>query len=154
MGQLSSVADSMRKCADVAEHFSQVIAHLGPNATMPPIPQFNTLPMADPKQMAPLLSTAPAPANGKRKAQTTPDGEAKKRKVKKPRDPDAPKRPASSYLLFQNEVRQAMKKANPGMANHEILTTISQRWAAMTPEEKDVRCDRLQTHVLDPTPLS
>jgi transcriptional regulator HMO1 len=133
----------MRKCADIAEHFSQVIMHLGPNTALPPIPQFHTLPMPDPKQMVaapPPTTTMSVSTNGKRKAQLTADGETKKRKVKKLRDPEAPKRPPSSYLLFQNEVRQAMKRANPGMANHEILTSISQRWAAMTPEEKDVRC--------------
>jgi len=139
MSQLSSVADSMRKCADIADHFSQVVAHLGPNGTLPPMPHFHNGPMADMSKMGPPPQTAvvPTPANGKRKAQSMADGVVKKKKVKKPRDPDAPKRPPSSYLLFQNEVRQAMKKANPGMANHEILTTISQRWASMTPEEKD-----------------
>jgi len=30
-----------------------------------------------------------------------------------------------------------MKKANPSMANHEILTNISQRWAGMSPEQKE-----------------
>jgi len=140
MGQLSSVADSMRKCADIAEHFSQVVAHLGPNGGLPPLPHFHSGPPADMGKMGPPPSpaTAAAPANGKRKAQALADGEVKKKKkVKKLRDPEAPKRPPSSYLLFQNEVRQAMKQANPGMANHEILTTISQRWASMTPEEKD-----------------
>jgi len=138
MGQLSSVADSMRKCADIAEHFSSVVAHLGPNGGLPPMPHFHNGPMADITKMGPPPpATVTAPSNGKRKAQVLADGEVKKKKVKKPRDPDAPKRPPSSYLLFQNEIRQAMKKANPGMANHEILTTISQRWASMTPEEKD-----------------
>jgi len=137
MTQLGSVAESMRKCADVAEHFSQVIMHLGPNAPLPPVPQFHTLPMPDPKHMSLAPPSITVSTNGKRKAQSAADGEVKKKKVRKPRDPDAPKRPPSSYLLFQNEVRQAMKQANPGMANHEILTTISQRWASMTPEEKD-----------------
>lgn len=142
MTQLGSVAESMRKCADFAEHFSQVIMHLGPNAPMPPVPQFHTLPMPDPKQMSIAPPTISVSTNGKRKAQSAADGDLKKKKVKKARDPEAPKRPPSSYLLFQNEVRQAMKQANPGMANHEILTTISQRWASMTAEEKDTYNER------------
>jgi len=142
MTQLNTVAESMRKCADIADHFAQTVAHMGPNGGFPPLPQFNA-PMIDMSKMVQPLPPPPEPTqapptNGKRKAATLVDGETKKRKAKKPRDPDMPKRPASSYLLFQNEVRQAMKKNNPGMANHEILSTISQRWANMTAEEKEV----------------
>lgn len=115
-----------------------------PFAAGPPMgvnPQLNMKQMMPPPPQLPVVSAQPNGV-GKRKSVHIQDGEGTKRKrVKKPRDPDAPKRPPSSYLLFQNEVRQAMKKANPAMANHEILTTISQRWAEMSPEEKDV-CHR------------
>ena len=76
---------------------------------------------------------------------TTVEKEGMKRKrfkkgaAAKPRGPDVPQCPPSSYLLFQNYVRQAMKKANSAMANHEILTKISQRWAGTirVPENAD-----------------
>ena len=118
-----------------------------PFAAGPPMgvnPQLNMKQMMPPPQQLPVVPAQPNGV-GKRKADHTQEGEGIKRKrVKKPRDPDAPKRPPSSYLLFQNEVRQAMKKANPAMANHEILTNISQRWAEMSPEEKEVRPWRVE----------
>ncbi|KAF9645335.1 hypothetical protein BDM02DRAFT_3120368 [Thelephora ganbajun] len=146
----------MRKCAEISDQYAHVLHSLGPATLqviqpMPPMgspfatgPPMGVNPQLNMKQMMPppQLPVVPAQANGvsKRKADHTQEGEgAKRKRVKKPRDPDAPKRPPSSYLLFQNEVRQAMKKANPAMANHEILTNISQRWAEMSPEEKEVR---------------
>ena len=118
-------------------------------------PQLNMKQMMPPPPQLPMVPAQPNGV-GKRKADHTQEGEViKRRRVKKPRDPDAPKRPPSSYLLFQNEVRQAMKKANPGMANHEILTNISQRWAEMSPEEKEVcamtcRRRRVPDHIPQP----
>jgi len=153
---LNSLSDAMRKCADISDQYAHVLHGLGPATLqviqpMPPMgspfatgPPMGVGPQLNMKQMMPpqQLSVVPVQPNGvgKRKADHTQDGEVIKRKrVKKPRDPDAPKRPASSYLLFQNEVRQAMKKANPAMANHEILTNISRRWQGMTAQEKEVR---------------
>jgi len=146
----------MRKCAEISDQYAHVLHGLGPATLqviqpMPPMgspfaagPPMGVNPQLNMKQMMPppppQLPVVAAQPNGvsKRKADHGQEGETTKRKrVKKPRDPDAPKRPPSSYLLFQNEVRQAMKKANPTMANHEILTNISQRWAGMSPEEKE-----------------
>lgn len=157
LNHLNSLSDAMRKCAEISDQYAHVLHSLGPAtlqviqpmppmgspfATGPPMgvnPQLNMKQMMPPPPQLPVVTAQPNGV-GKRKADHTQDGEGiKRRRVKKPRDPDAPKRPPSSYLLFQNEVRQAMKKANPGMANHEILTNISQRWAEMSPEEKEVR---------------
>ena len=155
----------MRKCAEISDQYAHVLHGLGPATLqviqpMPPMgspfaagPPMGANPQLNMKQMMPppQLPVVPAQPNGvgKRKADHTQEGEGTKRKrVKKPRDPDAPKRPPSSYLLFQNEVRQAMKKANPAMANHEILTNISQRWAEMSPEEKEV-CSDASNRVAD-----
>ena len=158
LNHLNSLSDVMRKCAEISDQYAHVLHGLGPATLqviqpMPPMgspfaagPPMGANPQLNMKQMMPppQLPVVPAQPNGvgKRKADHGQEGEGTKRKrVKKPRDPDAPKRPPSSYLLFQNEVRQAMKKANPAMANHEILTNISQRWAGMSPEEKEV-CPR------------
>jgi hypothetical protein len=156
LNHLNSLSDTMRKCAEISDQYAHVLHGLGPATLqviqpMPPMgspfaagPPMGVNPQLNMKQMMPpppQLPVVPVQPNGvgKRKADHTQEGEGTKRKrVKKPRDPDAPKRPPSSYLLFQNEVRQAMKKANPTMANHEILTSISQRWAEMSPEEKEV----------------
>jgi len=155
LNHLNSLSDTMRKCAEISDQYAHVLHSLGPATLqviqpMPPMgspfaagppmgvnPQLNMKQMMPPPPQLPVVPTQP---NGvsKRKSDHTQEGEViKRRRVKKPRDSDAPKRPPSSYLLFQNEVRQAMKKANPSMANHEILTSISQRWAQMSPEEKE-----------------
>ncbi|EJD00836.1 uncharacterized protein FOMMEDRAFT_51667, partial [Fomitiporia mediterranea MF3/22] len=60
----------------------------------------------------------------------------RKRGEKKPKDPNAPRRPPSAYIIFQNEVRDEMKSINPGMVYHDVLNKISERWSKMTPEQK------------------
>ena len=75
---------------------------------------------------------------GKKRKSRGDDAEGKKRSNRKPKDPNAPKRPASSYLLFQNDVRQELKAKNPNMRNNELLSAIAKMWAEMPPEQKDV----------------
>ena len=91
--------------------------------------------------MAPLMQyQMPAgiamvpPSTGKRKSRGDADG----KKTRKKKDPLAPKRPPSSYLLFQNEVRSELKKTHPGMPNNELLGMISKQWSEMSQEEKEV----------------
>lgn len=86
--------------------------------------------------------SSPAPQTGKRKAsaleaETTVDGK-KKRAPRKPKDPNAPKRPASSYLLFQNDIRADLKSKFPDLSNSDLLRMISERWAAMSEADKEV----------------
>ncbi|KAF8156151.1 high mobility group box domain-containing protein [Pholiota molesta] len=54
----------------------------------------------------------------------------------KPKDPNAPKRPASSYILFQNEVRKELKEQNPNLSNSDLLGLISEQWKQMSDEQK------------------
>lgn len=72
---------------------------------------------------------------GKRKR----EAEDKKKRKTKPKDPNAPKRPPSSYLLFQNEVRQQLKAKHPNIPNNELLNLIAKAWGEMPKKEKDVR---------------
>lgn len=65
-----------------------------------------------------------------------------KRKEKRLRDPDAPKRPPSAYLLFQNEVRQEIRKKHPGMPYSEVLGKVSEAWKALTDEQRRVYQDK------------
>lgn len=66
----------------------------------------------------------------------------KKRKrldKKAAKDPNAPKRPASAYLLYQNECRDAVKSSMPeGTAYAETLKKIGEMWKELTPEAKQV----------------
>lgn len=118
----------MRNCAAIADQFSQL---LSPLQYAPPI-------HSNGQFAVPALPPLLASGRGKRKAGEEGEGHKAKR-VRKPKDPNAPKRPASSYLLFQNEIRQDLKAKNPSMPNNELLGLIAKMWKEMSPEEKDVR---------------
>jgi transcriptional regulator HMO1 len=66
------------------------------------------------------------------------DGKKRKRatKEKKVKDPNAPKRPPSAYLLYQNEFRKEIKEKNPDMTYPQVLQEISKMWSALSPEDK------------------
>jgi hypothetical protein len=65
-----------------------------------------------------------------------------KRKEKRLRDPDAPKRPPSAYLLFQNEVRQEIRKKHPGLPYSSVLRKVSEAWKELTDEQQKVYHDK------------
>ncbi|KAG5350301.1 hypothetical protein C0989_011702 [Termitomyces sp. Mn162] len=65
------------------------------------------------------------------------DDKATKRK-RKLKDPNAPKRPASSYIMFQNDIRKDLKEKNPHLSNPDLLALISQKWSEMSEEDKAV----------------
>eukprot|EP00286_Rhodomonas_abbreviata_P021096 CAMPEP_0181305358 /NCGR_PEP_ID=MMETSP1101-20121128/9683_1 /TAXON_ID=46948 /ORGANISM="Rhodomonas abbreviata, Strain Caron Lab Isolate" /LENGTH=795 /DNA_ID=CAMNT_0023411261 /DNA_START=27 /DNA_END=2414 /DNA_ORIENTATION=+ len=62
------------------------------------------------------------------------DTPKKPAKVKK--DPNAPKRAKSAWLLFCDAKREEVKENNPGIAFTEINAKISEQWNKLTPEEK------------------
>ena len=64
---------------------------------------------------------------------------AGEKKVKKVKDPNAPKRPASAYLIFQNQVREEFKKKHPELPNNGLLSEIAKVWASMSSSDKQVR---------------
>jgi transcriptional regulator HMO1 len=125
--KLGQVAETMRQCANVAEEFARTMS--GKTLASGVINPFSDGPSVAGAQ------------TGKRKAQALDDdeGDGKKKKApRKPKDPNAPKRPPSSYLLFQNEVRAELKSKYPNLPNSELLQMISKRWAAMSDEDKEV----------------
>ncbi|KAN0062331.1 hypothetical protein ACQY0O_005213 [Thecaphora frezii] len=80
---------------------------------------------------------------------TTPNGKklkpiskAQRRREKRLRDPEAPKRPPSAYLLFQNEVRQEVRKKHPGLPYSEVLGKVSEAWKALTDEQRKIYQDK------------
>ena len=120
----------MRNCATFAEQFAQLITSI----TYPGAPMM--YPNGQMPQMPPPQEPA---AGGKRKSRGGDDaGEGKRKRKTKPKDPNAPKRPPSSYLLFQNEVRQELKAKHPNMSNNELLAKISKTWNDMPKEHKEV----------------
>ena len=49
---------------------------------------------------------------------------------------DKPKRPASAYLLFGNEEREAVTKDNPDIAHKDIMAELAKRWKQVDPKRK------------------
>jgi len=56
---------------------------------------------------------------------------------KAPRDPNAPKRNMSTYLLYQNAMREQFKALNPGMTFGQLAKYTSAMYAEMAPPEKE-----------------
>mmetsp|Transcript_13538 Transcript_13538/g.23036 ORF Transcript_13538/g.23036 Transcript_13538/m.23036 type:complete len:337 (-) Transcript_13538:198-1208(-) len=56
---------------------------------------------------------------------------------KAPRDPGAPKRNMSAYLLYQNAMRETFKAQNPGMTFGQLAKYTSAMYAELSPEEKE-----------------
>jgi hypothetical protein len=61
------------------------------------------------------------------------------RKVRKVKDPNAPRRPASSYILFQNEIRPSLKEKFPGLTHTELMNRVSKLWSELPQDKKEVR---------------
>merc|ERR1740139_1049439 len=63
---------------------------------------------------------------------------SKKGKRRKPdRDVNAPKRNVSTYLLYQNSMRDQFKAENPGMSFGQLSKFTSHMYKALVPEEKN-----------------
>lgn len=54
------------------------------------------------------------------------------------RDPDAPKRNMSAYLLYQNAMREQFKALNPGMTFGQLAKYTSAMYSELPPQEKDL----------------
>ena len=62
--------------------------------------------------------------------------EVKGKKVKKVRDPAAPKRPANPYINFTNAKRAEVKAAHPEAKIGEISKIIGGMWGLLTADQK------------------
>lgn len=60
----------------------------------------------------------------------------KPKKNKKVKDPKAPKRGLTAWIIFTNEQRQKFKAENPDKSTTELTTLMSQEWRNMTDGEK------------------
>lgn len=60
----------------------------------------------------------------------------KPKKVKKVKDPNAPKRGLSAWIIYTNEQRPKFKAENPEKSTTELATLMSQEWRNMTDEDK------------------
>jgi len=60
----------------------------------------------------------------------------KETKVKRKKDPNAPKRGLSAYMFFANENRDKVHKENPGIKFGEVGKLLGERWKSLTDKEK------------------
>jgi len=60
----------------------------------------------------------------------------KPKKNKKVKDPNAPKRALSAWIIYTNEMRPKFKSDNPEKSTTELTTLMSQEWRNMTNEDK------------------
>ncbi|CAG8488131.1 11780_t:CDS:2 [Paraglomus brasilianum] len=58
------------------------------------------------------------------------------------KDPNAPKKPNTAYIIFSNEIRAEMKANNPEANQKELVKLIGSRWKALSTEQKKVYEDR------------
>ena len=57
---------------------------------------------------------------------------------KSKKDPNAPKQPMTSYLLYCADVRDKIKIEHPQLTQREIASEMGRRWKELTPEMKKV----------------
>eukprot|EP00798_Chlamydomonas_sp_ICE-L_P004607 gene4607-14800_t len=62
--------------------------------------------------------------------------EVKARRVKKEKDPNAPKKPLSGYMFFCKDNREAVKEKDSSLKITEIASELGRMWKALTDEEK------------------
>jgi HMG (high mobility group) box len=59
-------------------------------------------------------------------------------RAKRVKDPNEPKRPPSSYLLFQKDARKILAHSNPDLKSSEAVTKIATMWRELSEDEKQV----------------
>ena len=65
------------------------------------------------------------------------DDGGKKKPAKKKKDPNAPKNPMSSYMLFSNHIRASVKEDNPGIKFGDIAKEVSKKYKKFTDQDRD-----------------
>ena len=71
---------------------------------------------------------------------------------KKKKDPNAPKRPRSAYIIYCNDMREEVKKANPNAKHADFMQLVGQMWSNLSPNRKQEYNDKASTSSLDSEP--
>ncbi|KAF9601226.1 hypothetical protein IFM89_017411 [Coptis chinensis] len=64
--------------------------------------------------------------------------EKKKQKDEQKSDPNKPKRPASSFILFSKEMRKNLVQERPEISNATLNALISVKWKELNETEKEI----------------
>lgn len=57
--------------------------------------------------------------------------------LKRPKDPNAPKKPMTGFFIFQTGRRPELKEVNPGKKHTELVKMASEEWKGMSAEQKE-----------------
>ena len=86
------------------------------------------------------VPSKPAPVQAKPKPKAKKDDDeaytTKAAKSTKEKDPDAPKRPQSSYFLFMNDRRPALQKEKPELKFGELTKVLTDDWKSLSDKDK------------------
>lgn len=63
---------------------------------------------------------------------------SKGKKQKAEKDPNAPKKPLSAFMLYTNNRRPEIMKKSSGLKITEVSSMIGKEWKELTEEEKNV----------------
>lgn len=63
--------------------------------------------------------------------------EKKQKKKKMPKDPNAPKKPLTSYLLFCNHLRASVAEQNSEFSQIDIAKEVARQWKELSEEDKN-----------------
>jgi len=142
------LSHSMRTCADSINRYISFLASSTNQAdflqNIVQLPNLHSLNKTDPAEVV------GGSGSKKKRGRATDegdekDGKGKRRREKAPKDPNAPKRPPSAYILFQNKIRESMRADNPDMPYRELVSKISEIWAALPNDEKQIYNDMAHT---------
>ena len=75
---------------------------------------------------------------GSREGNTGPSGGARGKR----RDPDEPKRPLASFMLFLAEKKDELKLELPSLNSRDVSRELGRRWGLLEQEEKQVYIER------------
>ena len=69
-------------------------------------------------------------------------------KKKKTRDPDEPKKPLSSFMIFLAEKKDEVKREQPSLGPRDVSREVGRRWGLLEREEKQVYQERYNSMLL------
>jgi len=95
-------------------------------------PQRFEVPVAEPKKRS--RSASPSPK--KKAAATTKKTKATKTGKRAKKDPNAPRRPLSSYMFYVQAARDGVLRKHPGIAFGEVGKILGEQWKKLKASEK------------------
>jgi hypothetical protein len=70
------------------------------------------------------------------------DKPTRRKSSKKGGDPNAPKKPLSSYIIFSGAMRAEVKEANPDASTTDLSKLLGVKWQALSDEDKATYVDQ------------